>query len=128
MPEIMLSSVVLPLPDGPTMNSISPKWATKSTPLTAVIRASPSPKLFVRPAAAIASNSGVLGLTEVMMDSARLSRFAERAELAARERTLSIFRSGDPSQSSRAVEQRGLFSQVEGIRARAARRNGETRT
>jgi hypothetical protein len=25
MPEIMLSSVVLPLPEGPTMNSISPK-------------------------------------------------------------------------------------------------------
>jgi len=37
--------MVLPLPDGPSMKSISPKWATSSTPLTAAFRASPSPKL-----------------------------------------------------------------------------------
>ena len=33
MPEIMLSSVVLPLPEGPTMESISSKWASKVTSL-----------------------------------------------------------------------------------------------
>ena len=30
MPEIMLSIVVLPLPDGPTTYSISPKWPRSS--------------------------------------------------------------------------------------------------
>ena len=38
IPEIMLSKVVFPLPDAPTINNISPKCATKSTLLTAVIR------------------------------------------------------------------------------------------
>jgi hypothetical protein len=55
MPEIMLSNVVLPLPDGPTMNKISPKLATKLTLLTAVILVSPSPNHLVRPVAMIAS-------------------------------------------------------------------------
>src|ERR1022692_3537808 len=54
IPEIMLSNVVLPLPDGPTMNSISPNFAENTTPFTAVTLASPSPKDFVRPFATIA--------------------------------------------------------------------------
>ena len=54
MPEIMLSSVVLPLPDGPTTYRISPKLASKFTSLTACVRASPSPNHLLRPTASIA--------------------------------------------------------------------------
>jgi hypothetical protein len=64
MPEIMLSSVVLPLPEGPTMNSISPKWATSATSFTAVTLVSPSPNHFVTPVATIAwlpSGVGIVG-------------------------------------------------------------------
>src|SRR5262245_44932278 len=43
MPESTLSKVVLPLPDGPTMYSISPKCASRLTPRSAVVLASPSP-------------------------------------------------------------------------------------
>jgi hypothetical protein len=54
MPEIILSIVVLPLPEGPTMKSISPKCATSATPLTAVIFVAPSPNHLVRSVATIA--------------------------------------------------------------------------
>ena len=49
IPEMMLSSVVFPLPDGPTMNSISPKLASKLASLTATVLASPSPKRTLPP-------------------------------------------------------------------------------
>jgi hypothetical protein len=54
MPEIMLSSVVLPLPDGPTMNTISPNCATSATSSTAFIRAFPSPNHLLSPLETIA--------------------------------------------------------------------------
>src|SRR5262245_57496616 len=43
MPDSTLSNVVFPLPDGPTMYSISPKYASRLTPRSAVVLASPSP-------------------------------------------------------------------------------------
>src|SRR5215813_8202807 len=43
MPESTLSKVVLPLPDGPTMYSISPKNASRLTPRSAQVLAAPSP-------------------------------------------------------------------------------------
>jgi hypothetical protein len=55
MLEIMLRVVVFPLPEGPTMNSISPKWATSSISFTATFFVSPSPNHLVRPVATIAS-------------------------------------------------------------------------
>ncbi len=53
----MLSIVVLPLPDGPTTNSISPKYASKLTPRTAIVRAAPSPNHFVSSVARIATSA-----------------------------------------------------------------------
>src|ERR1017187_9026098 len=55
MPDIMLSVVVLPLPEGPTINNISPKWATRATPFTAVTLVSPVPNHFVRSVVTMAS-------------------------------------------------------------------------
>src|SRR5262245_15941696 len=43
MPDSTLSKVVLPLPDGPTMYSISPKYASRLTPRSADVLAPPSP-------------------------------------------------------------------------------------
>src|SRR5262245_43037745 len=57
MPEIMLRSVVLPLPEGPTMYSISSKWASKLTFFTAHVAVAPSPKRLHRASALIAGAS-----------------------------------------------------------------------
>src|SRR5882757_6590046 len=47
VPAITLNSVVLPQPEGPTTISISPMRASKSTPLSACIRASPVPNVLL---------------------------------------------------------------------------------
>ena len=59
MPETMLRKVVLPLPEGPTMNTISPNRASKSTELTATTRASSSPNHLLRPRATMAIAGGI---------------------------------------------------------------------
>ena len=54
IPERTLSSVVLPLPDGPTMYTISPNQVSRLTSFTAVVLASPSPNHFISPVALMA--------------------------------------------------------------------------
>ena len=58
MPEMMLRSVVLPLPEGPTTYTISPKYASKLASRTAYVLASPSPNHLPSPVAWMA----VLGI------------------------------------------------------------------
>jgi hypothetical protein len=62
MPDIMLSVVVFPLPEGPTRNNISPKWATKAIPFTAVTLVSPVPNHFVRSFVTMASAGAGLAI------------------------------------------------------------------
>jgi hypothetical protein len=54
-PEIMLIIVVLPLPDGQTMNSNSPQRAENPAPYAAVVLVYPSPNHFIKLVATIMS-------------------------------------------------------------------------
>lgn len=55
IPERMRKNVVLPLPEGPTIESISPKQVTMLARLKATVLASPLPKYFTIVFARIAS-------------------------------------------------------------------------